>query len=49
MKKSEWQTKYNVSNIDMELIDDVVKSGGKISEVENPVLDYDIIKLEMRK
>lgn len=49
MNRKEWSEKYGVCEIDMQLIDAVRASGGKISEVENPPLNYTDIKLEMRK
>lgn len=49
MKRAEWAEKYQVAEIDMQLLDAVIKEGGKITEVENPPLNYEIIKLVMRK
>lgn len=49
VKRAEWQEKYCIADIDMEFIDAVRKEGGRISEVENPPLDYTEIKYERIK
>ena len=49
MKRAGWAEKYGVDEIDMQLLDAVIASGGKIVEVDNPPLSYEIIKYTMRK
>jgi hypothetical protein len=49
MKRNEWRDKYGVEEIDMELLDAVIACGGKIVEVDNTPLSYEIIKYTMRK
>lgn len=45
MKRAEWQEIHNITDEEFERIDFFWKLfGGKISEVENPPLDYDVVK-----
>jgi hypothetical protein len=49
MDRVTWQAKYQVHDVDMEFIDAALKSGCVVAELENPPLDYDVIRYEMRK
>lgn len=47
LKRAEWQQKYNITDEEFERIDLCLKVfGGMIVEVENPPLEYEIIKFD---
>jgi hypothetical protein len=50
MNAAQWRERYNITVDEFERIDYCLKCfKGKITEVENPPLNYEIIKLEFRK
>lgn len=49
MKKDIWKNFHGIYDIDMTLIETVVEESGKVTEVENPPLDYAIIKIVIKK
>ena len=45
MNRKEWQEKYGIHDIDMELIEEARRCGCRIAETENPPLDYEDVKI----